>query len=165
MEPRKLYKLIITYIMIMLIVALVIGVVYREVSKAYLSDKEFEQQIMYSYFLSLCHGHIFMVGVLIPTAILVVVYVIESKNLGIINYSSLGKAFMLYIVSGIGIVLLLLYKGVSITTSDASLTQAYNSLYGGNLALRESVYGLIHLLLGISIVWIVVIILRSLGEK
>ena len=149
----------------MLIVALVIGVVYREVSKAYLSDKEFEQQIMYSYFLSLCHGHTFMVGVLIPTAILVVVYVIESKNLGIINYSSLGKAFMLYIVSGIGIVLLLLYKGVSITTSDASLTQAYNSLYGGNLALRESVYGLIHLLLGISIVWIVVIILRSLGEK
>ncbi len=165
MEPRKLYKLIITYIMIMLIVALVIGVVYREVSKAYLSDKEFEQQIMYSYFLSLCHGHTFMVGVLIPTAILVVVYVIESKNLGIINYSSLGKAFVLYIVSGIGIVLLLLYKGVSITTSDASLTQAYNSLYGGNLALRESMYGLIHLLLGISIVWIVVIILRSLGEK
>ncbi len=106
-----------------------------------------------------------MVGVLIPTAILVVVYVIESKNLGIINYSSLGKAFMLYIVSAIGIVLLLLYKGISITTSDASLTQAYNSLYGGNLALRESVYGLIHLLLGISIVWIVVVILRSLGEK
>lgn len=165
MEQKKLYKLIITYIMIMLIVALVIGVVYREVSKAYLSDKEFEQQIMYSYFLSLCHGHTFMVGVLIPTAILVVVYVIESKNLGIINYSSLGKAFMLYIVSAIGIVLLLLYKGISITTSDASLTQAYNSLYGGNLALRESVYGLIHLLLGISIVWIVVVILRSLGEK
>ncbi len=165
MEQKKLYKLIITYIMIMLIAALVIGVVYREVSKAYLSDKEFEQQIMYSYFLSLCHGHTFMVGVLIPTAILVVVYVIESKNLGIINYSSLGKAFMLYIVSAIGIVLLLLYKGISITTSDASLTQAYNSLYGGNLALRESVYGLIHLLLGISIVWIVVVILRSLGEK
>ncbi len=165
MEQKKLYKLIITYIMIMLIVALVIGVVYREVSKAYLSDKEFEQQIMYSYFLSLCHGHTFMVGVLIPTAILVVVYVIESKNLGIINYSSLRKAFMLYIVSGIGIVLLLLYKGITITTSGASLTQAYNSLYGGNLALRESVYGLIHLLLGISIVWIVVIILRSLREK
>lgn len=165
MEPSKFYKLIITYIMIMLIVALAIGVVYREVSKAYLSDKELEQQIMYSYFLSLCHGHTFMVGVLIPTAILVVVYVIESRNLGRINYSSLRKAFLLYMVSAIGIVSLLLYKGISITISDTSLTQAYNSLYGGNLALRESVYGIIHLLLGISIVWIVVIILRSLGKK
>ncbi len=165
MEPSKFYKLIITYIMIMLVVALVIGVVYREVGKAYLSGKELEQQIMYSYFLSLCHGHTLMVGVLIPTALLVVIYVIDSKNLGKINYSSLRRAFLLYVVSAIGIVSLLLYKGISIATSDTSLTQVYNSLYGGNLALRESVYGLIHLLFGISIVWIVIIILRSLGKK
>ncbi len=165
MEPNRFYKLIITYIMVMLVVALAIGVVYREVSKAYLSDKELEQQIMYSYFLSLCHGHTFMVGVLIPTAILVAIYVIDSRNLGKINYGSLRKAFLLYIVSAIGIISLLLYKGISITTSGTSLTQAYNSLYGGNVALRESVYGLIHLLLGISIVWIVIIILRSFGKQ
>jgi len=58
---------------------------------------------------------------------------------------------MLMVALVIGVVYRL-YKGRSITISDTSLTQAYNSLYEGNLALRASVHRLIHLLLGISIV-------------
>lgn len=58
----RLLKLGITYVLIMLLIALGLGVTYREVSKAFLESLPLEKQLLGAYYLSLMHGHTLMMG-------------------------------------------------------------------------------------------------------
>jgi len=60
---------------LMAIAALAVGVLYREISKAYLAGVPLSDAIAASYYLSVAHGHTFMTGVLIPAALATLTYV------------------------------------------------------------------------------------------
>jgi len=65
---------------------------------------------------------------------------------------------------------LLLYKGLEIVyicsiEMPRSLSEADQALFLGSHVLRESLYGLVHLVMGIGLIWYVVILLLSKQVK
>ncbi len=164
---RKLVLLVSRYVLVMIIVALVVGVVYREYSKAMLNGMPLEETILASYYLSLSHGHILIACVALPTVLLVVTYLVAKTGLGTPNYRSLRRAFTIYIIGVTGAVALLVYKGLGTIyyyaqNPSAGLTAADNMLFLGSHALRETLYGIIHLLLGIGLAWYTITLLKTI---
>ena len=161
----RLLKLGITYVLIMLLIALGLGVTYREVSKAFLGSLPLEKQLVGAYYLSLMHGHTLMMGVLLPTALLVITYLVMRRGLleeG--DFISLRRAFVVLMVGSSLAIALLTYKGVAVATNypyTMDLTQANSQLFMSDSTLREGIYGVAHLLLGIGIVWYVIKILSK----
>ncbi len=150
---EKLYKVGIGYAMIMSIVALAVGVFYREYTKYTLSGFSLDKQILVSYYLSLCHGHFILLGMVIPVILMASTYIL----LGGKSDSILFKALIVYLIGATGASALLLYKGAAIiyyyiSNPALGLTGADQLLFMGSKALRESLYGVFHLLLGVGLV-------------
>ena len=162
---KPLLKLMGSYAAVMAVVALAIGVLYREVSKAYLANVPLSNAITASYYLSVAHGHTFMVGVLIPAALTALTYVAVKLG-GELSPSSAKKAFAVYVAGSLMALALLIYKGLGIVVSygtnpAAGLDAANNALFLGSHALRESLYGTAHLLLGIGLAWYVTLLVKA----
>ncbi len=163
---RRLYKLMICYALIMLLVFLVIGVLYREYSKALVGGDAGD--IVVIYYLSLSHGHVLITGAIIPSILLFLTYMVEKTRGKTPNYRSLWKAFIIYIIGSLSMTSLLIYKGMGIIyyyTVYSSMIKADEALFLGSHALREALYGTAHLLLGIGIAWYVVSLLRRLSSQ
>ncbi len=161
----RLLRLGSTYVLIMLLIALGLGVTYREVSKAFLGSLPLEKQLLGAYYLSLMHGHTLMMGVLLPTALLIITYLVMKHGLlseG--DFISLRRGFIVLMVGSSLAIALLTYKGVAIATNYSytmDLTQANNQLFMSISVLREGIYGVAHLLLGIGTVWYVLKLLSK----
>lgn len=115
------------------------------------------------------HGHIIVVCVVMPVVLLVITYLVERTGLGNPNYRSLRRALILYLVGATGAVALLVYKGLGIIyfyahNPSAGLTVADNMLFLGSHALRESLYGVTHLLLGIGLAWYAISLLKAMRK-
>ncbi len=165
---RGLINYMVRYILLMIVAALAVGVVYREYSKAMLHDRNLEEIITTSYYLSLTHGHILIACVAVPGVLLLITYILGRTGYKV-NYSSLRKAFTIYVIGATGAVGLLFYKGLGIiyyytVNPSAGLTGADEALFFGSHVFRESVYGIIHLLLGIGLVWYIIVLYRSTGK-
>ncbi len=112
--------------------------------------------ITIAFYLSLSHGHVFLTGVVIPAILLFLTFIAEYLGFKDINYKSLSKAFVIYVIGSLLMVSLLIYKGLVIIyyyNIYSSLAIADKSLFLGNHVLRESLYGIAHLLLGIGLIW------------
>lgn len=162
---KSLLKLMGSYAAVMAVAALAIGVLYREVSKAYLSDVPLSDAVTASYYLSVAHGHAFMVGTLIPAALATLTYV-AVKFGGELSAVSARRAFAVYAVGSLMTLALLIYKGLGIVVSygsnpAAGLDAANNALFLGSHALRESLYGTAHLLLGIGLTWYAALLIKA----
>ncbi len=167
---KKVLLLVTKYVLVMVIVALIVGVVYREYSKTMLQGLPLEKTILASYYLSLSHGHIIVVCVIIPVVLLVLTHLVARTGLGHPDYRSLRRALIIYLVGATGAVALLVYKGLGIIyfysqNPSAGLTMADNMLFLRSHALRESLYGIIHLLLGIGLAWYAISLLRATRTK
>lgn len=115
------------------------------------------------------HGHIIVACVVMPVVLLVITYLVERTGLGNPNYRSLRRALILYLVGATGAVALLVYKGLGIIyfyaeNPPAGLTVADNMLFMGSHALRESLYGVTHLLLGIGLAWYAISLLKAMRK-
>ena len=154
-----MFKVMVKYSLIMSILGLAIGVLYREFTKAYIAGFPLESQILVSYYLSLSHGHAFIVGVLIPLALLTSTYVLmKTEYMDSKDLSFLKKPFIVFVVGSLMMIGLLIYKGLGIVyfyaqNPEAGLTVADEKLFLGSKALRESLYGLAHLTMGIGLIW------------
>ncbi len=162
---KSLLKLMGSYAAVMTVAALAIGVLYREVSKAYLASVPLSDAITASYYLSVAHGHTFMVGVLIPAALATLTYVAVKLG-GELSPKSARRAFAVYVIGSLMMLALLVYKGLGIVVTygsnpAAGLDAANNALFLGSHALRESLYGVAHLLLGIGLVWYVTLLIKA----
>jgi len=163
---EKLYKISLGYAMMMAITALAVGVFYREYTKYALSNLPLEKQIIVSYYLSLCHGHFILMGLVIPVILALTAYIVlggEGDNI-------LLKSLIIYLIGATGASALLLYKGAGIINyyvSDPSqgLTSADHALFMGSEMLRESLYGVFHLLLGLGLVIYAMRILQLLRRN
>ncbi len=163
----NLISLMVRYLLIMALAGLAVGVVYREFSKAYLSGFSLEDQIVVSYYLSLSHGHVFFVGVLLPVALLAVTYVmLQAGKIPESRACALKKPFTIFVIGSLLMIGLLIYKGLGIVYAyslnpGAGLTAADQTLFLGSKVLRESLYGIAHLLMGIGLTWYAVSLMRN----
>lgn len=162
---KPLLKLMGSYAAAMAVAALAVGVLYREVSKAYLANVPLSDVITASYYLSVAHGHTFMVGVLIPAALATLTYVAVKLG-GELSVASARRAFTAYVIGSLMMLALLIYKGLGIvvtygTNPAAGLDAANNALFLGSHALRESLYGIAHLLLGIGLTWYAALLIKA----
>ena len=79
---KNVLLLVTRYVLVMIIVALIVGVIYREYSKTMLQGMPLEKTILASYYLSLSHGHIIVMCVVIPVVLLVITYLVAKTGLG-----------------------------------------------------------------------------------
>jgi len=162
---KPLIRLMGSYAAVMAVTALAIGVLYREVSKAYLAGVPLSDAITASYYLSVAHGHTFMVGVLIPAALATLTYVAVKLG-GELSLKSARRAFTVYAAGSLMALALLIYKGLGVVVAygsnpAAGLDAADNTLFLGSHALRESLYGTAHLLLGIGLAWYAALLIKA----
>ncbi len=149
---NKLYRIGITYSSIMAIIGLTAGVVYREYTKYALSGIDYEKQLIVSNTLSLAHGHFFLMGVLLPLAMLGGAYLVIGRA----GDKTLYWSMIIYMIGAAGASALLFYKGLAIIYLYSlhpgyDLTTINEMLFMGSKALRESLYGVLHLLLGVGL--------------
>ena len=163
---ERLYKLSIGYAMIMAIIALAAGVFYREYTKYALNNLPLEKQIIVSYYLSLCHGHLVLMGLVIPLVLALAAYIVLNGR----NDNILFKSLIIYIIGATGASALLLYKGAGIIyyytlNPSQGLTGADQMLFMGSKVIREGLYGVFHLLLGVGLVIYALRIIHLIRSK
>ena len=154
------------YILVMVVAVMVMGVVYREVSKYLGGGLPEEAFILATHYLSLVHGHTLSLGVVIPSAILLAtlatdyVYGISEGAV-----KSLRKGFIIYALGSIAAISLLLYKGIGVLYYYAEnpyggLTKAAEALFMGNHALREALYGVAHTVMFVGLMYMVLTLVK-----
>ncbi len=164
-ERARLFRPVLAYALVMLIVFLGVGVLYREFSKAFLGGGA--EDVVPAFYLSLSHGHALLMGALIPMALLFAVIVAEQLGARDIDYAGLRKAFIMYAIGSLAAIGLLIYKGLGIIynySALGSMELADQALFLGSHALRESLYGTAHLIMGVGLVWYVAKVLAILKK-
>ena len=168
---KSFARSLILYILAMLVAVMVMGVVYREVSKYLGAGLPEEAFILATHYLSLAHGHVLSLGVVIPSAILLATLATDyvyGISEGAVR--SLRKGFIIYAVGSIAAISLLLYKGVGVLYNyarnpGAGLTAADEALFMGNHALREALYGTAHLIMLVGLAYMALVIARATRER
>lgn len=164
----KLIKKLVYTSVIMLWFALSAGVFYREFTKFELKNVPADKALIATEFIRLVHGHTITFGFLIPLGFALMLILIPEVNEK--TYRSFLSAFWTYIIGAAGAILLLLWKGIDYVrffASDPSITldKVESMLFGGSKALRASLYGIFHLAFGIGLIWLSIIVLKSLKSE
>ncbi len=143
---RKLFSTIIRFAAIMSILALVIGLVYREVSRV-MSNLPAEQQLLYGHNMSLVHGHTFLLGAVIPLAMALFV-LLTLPNLTEKRLKNFNIRFTAYMIAACVALALMLYKGLAFILGAGQPLEALDaSLFFGSPVLRGILFGLSHVVI------------------
>lgn len=173
---RKLYTLFIRFAVVMMFIALLSGIAYQESAKkapfsAVLPPGVHLESVFH---LSLLHGHVFMMGVLVPLGVLLMMHLglimgckplsPKTTNLGTLLYlpaSALAVGLMLYK----GYHFLLAVRGEDFLQGKMTFEMIEASLFGGDHAIRAISYALVHTSLSVGLFIFGIGIWRSLGTK
>lgn len=159
---RAFYRLYLRFSIVMMIAALLMGILFQESSKkAPISEMLPAGAHLESVFgLSLVHGHTFLIGALIPLAVIWMLFLGLQLGFAPVSEKTLRWTSRLYLPSSVVAVLLMLYKGyhflLGVRSGNLDLAALNSTLFLGSHALRASVYGLTHtaMAVGLSIVLI-----------
>lgn len=144
---KKLFSLQIRYAAIMSILALVMGLVYREISRPFYKGLTLEQESLYGHNMSLVHGHTFLLGAVIPLAMAVLAFLV-MPYLNEKRLKNMLMRFKAYIIASAAALLLMIYKGlVFIMGAGQPLDVIDASLFFGSPILRGILFGLSHVVI------------------
>jgi len=150
---QKLFRKQIIFASVMSVTALILGLVYREVSRGFFKNLNLEQQLIYGHDMSLVHGHTFLLGVVIPVVLACFVLIV-LPNLNEKRLKNINIRFSAYMIAALVALALMVYKGLSfIIGAGIPLETIDAGLFFGNRVLRGTLFGLSH----ITIFW-------SIGE-
>ncbi|MHA1620467.1 MAG: hypothetical protein ACTSVZ_14415 [Promethearchaeota archaeon] len=163
-----LQKTQIKFALICLLLSGFLGAFHREFGRAFSEGLSSEVIYFASRPLSLSHGHVFNIGFLIPLGFALITYFMKDK-LDETTMKKLKKRFTLYMITGMGVFLLLFYKGIHfIIYSNATLgltfTEVDAMLYGGSIALRSMLNASFHTGFWIAILLYSLPIFKSLKK-
>ena len=121
------------------------------------------------YHLALVHGHVFLIGVMIPLAVLTLLQFSLLLGAQPIGSRAARWGSLLY-HSGAGLTaLLILYKGyhyvLSVRAGQLDFAIIHETYFAGSHLLRAIVYGIAHSALGAALIILVVAILRNLPKN
>ena len=164
---RAFYFFVARFSIVMLIVGLLAGIVYQEssrkapISAALPPGMHLESVID----LALSHGHIFMIGALIPLALSWLLFMSLQLGASPISAKSLKVGTCMYFPGAVGAVALMIYKGyhflLGVRGGNTDFVALQASFFGGNHALRAASYGTIHTVMAVGLLVIVVAIWKS----
>lgn len=119
--------------------------------------------------LALVHGHVFMLGVLLPLGMagaLLMAKKIGGADVGKIGLAALTKGYLTFAAGSLA---LQLYKGyhflLMARAGERDFAVIDAAFLGGSHAIRYGVYGLIHTGMGVTLGIFLVALWRSLGRK
>lgn len=167
---RKFYIVFIRFSVIMMILGLLIGITFQESAKkapisALLPPGVHLEAVLE---LALTHGHIFIIGALVPLALTWMLWLTLSLGFQPVPERNLRLGTMFYLPGASGAVLLMLYKGyhylLGVRGGELDFKTLHDTFFFGNLALRAAAYGLSHSALAIGLIMITVGIWKSLGK-
>ncbi len=170
--PKHYQSLFIRFIRFacgMTIFALLSGILFQESTKKIPFSATYPPGIHLesTYHLALVHGHAFLIGVLIPLAVIGMLYfglLLGGKTVSK-NQTEWGS--WLYLPSAFLSIMLMIYKGyhyvLSVRMGQLDFVQIDHSFFGGSHLLRQIVYGLSHTSMSIGLGILVIAIWRSLS--
>jgi hypothetical protein len=161
---QKLFSAQIRYAAIMSILALVMGLVYREVSRPFFKALSPDQQLLYGHNMSLVHGHTFLLGAVIPIT-LALLTLLTFHNLDEKRLKNMNIRFNAYIVASLVALALMVYKGLAfIFAAGLPLATIDTGLFFGSPVLRGILFGASHLAIFWAIGEYMAGILRASGN-
>ncbi|MDA1264363.1 MAG: hypothetical protein O2816_04705 [Planctomycetota bacterium] len=152
----------------MTIVGLLTGVLFQESAKKLAKDLDPAIRWAASRGLALVHGHVFTTTVLIPIAMaaaLVLARAIGGKELSASPLRWLIRGYLPCVGAALA---LMLYKAyhvlLMVRGGEHDLELIDGAYFGGVLALRHALYGVVHVGMAVSLGVFVVALFRSLAE-
>jgi hypothetical protein len=145
------------YALVMVIVSLASGIFAREFGRAHLSDLPLATQWLASHYLNQLHGHILVLGFVLPSGLGLITYTLRSEMTPA-DVGQLRSVFFVLALGSLATLILLLYQGVATVMMAGgdpalSLDQIDEQLFYGNADLRTILHTVSHTALGVSTAW------------
>ena len=154
---QKFFTKILKFTIVMAIVDLVAGVLYQESSKKIAISEALPAGAHWqaTVHLALVHGHMFMMGVIIPLTVCFMLYLGQVLGYGPVGEKTLKWGGSLYIWSAISAMLLILYKGyhynIAIRKGILDFNEIDHLFFGGQEIFRHIAYGLSHTVMVVAL--------------
>lgn len=151
--------MIFRFALIMVIVGLVLGVYGREITRPLEKVMGLDQRLWVQNWVMMTHGHALFHGAVLPMMLAVAAYIFrEDITKDTKALTTLKKAFIVYMVGSVLMLVLSLYKGTSyvlMIANDPALTleMVNETLFGGSIALRSILFAIVHPLYATGLVW------------
>lgn len=164
-------RILLRYALVMLVVGLLSGIALQEsLKKVSLTPPEGGPTHLDTVLnLALVHGHILVIGVLLPIAMACVLYLARACGGSEVSRRALRWIVSSYLPFVSVAFLLMLYKGyhvlLSVRTGLTDMSQIDGRLFAGNTALRHGLYGLSHAGMGFALCMFSWCVWRSLRRK
>ncbi|MEB3287427.1 MAG: DUF2871 family protein [Vampirovibrionales bacterium] len=166
---RRFYNRFIRFSCVMIFFALIAGILFQESTRK-VSFDSIAPGIHWEavYHLALLHGHAFLIGVLLPLAILVMLHLVLQLGGKTLSAKTLHWGGLLYQLGAISAILLMLYKGyhyvLSVRMGTLDFAFIHHSFFAGQEILRHVIYGLSHVAMSVGLGIFAVAIWRALPK-
>lgn len=167
---RNFYTKFLKFSFLMTILALLMGILYQESSKKLPISEMLPAGAHWeaSIHLALTHGHLFLIGVLIPIAACTMVLFSQILGARPLSDNVLLWCRRIYVVSASFAMVLMVYKGyhynIMMRQGNYDFIHVNEMLFGGNHVIRAIAYGLTHTLMVGALYTLVVKIWRRLPK-
>jgi len=168
---KRFYRTHLRFALIMIAVSLLAGICFQESGKKVHISEALPVGAHLEYILSLAlvHGHIFLVGVLIPLAFTWMLHLTWSLGLGPVSQRSLTWTSALYFPGTILTITLMLLKGyhlvLGVRHGALDFAKLDEAFLGSNHLVRAGAYGLGHSLMALGLAVLGTAVWRSLKAR
>jgi len=168
---KRFYRTQLRFALSMMVVALLAGICFQESGRKVLITEAVPVGAHLEYLLSLAlvHGHIFLIGVLLPLAFTWMLHLTQSLGLEPVSPRSLTWTSALYIPGTILTIALMLLKGYHLVLGVRHGATDFNKLneafLGSSHLLRAGVYGLGHFVMALGLGILVAGVWRTLRTR
>lgn len=167
---RKFYLIFMRFAIVMMIFGLLMGITFQEsAKKAPVSGMLPPGMHLEAVIdLALTHGHIFLIGALIPLALTWLLSLALSLGFDPISERNLKIGTRLYIPGAVVAVLLMIYKGyhyvLGVRSGQFNFERLHDTFFFGSHIARGVAYGLAHTAMAVGLGFIVVSVWRTLKK-
>ncbi|MEE4195543.1 MAG: DUF2871 family protein [Anaerolineae bacterium] len=160
--------MIFRFSLVMVIVGLVLGVYGREITRPLEKVMELDQRLWAQNWIMMTHGHALFHGAVVPMMLAAVTYIFRedlAKDENVLR--TLKKAFVVYMVGSVLMLILSVYKGTTYVLTIAgnpalTLEMVDETLFGGSIMLRSILFTIVHPLYATGLVWYLLRVRKSL---
>lgn len=167
---RQAVRTVLRFAIVMSVVALLVGISFQESTRKLDFTKAAAGLHIEAVLpLGLVHGHLFVMTVILPIALLGALFLGLRTGGGPVTPRALRWLTSIYLPFATGSAALLLYKGyhvlLHVRAGATDLAPVDAAFFGGVTWLRYGVYGLVHAGMGVGLVAFLVCLWRSLGPS